>query len=282
MKKHELLKHAYDNYPKGTKFYQIVSGEEIVSSGKFQITLGDGCFGVCDVEKSHAVYSSPEKVWAEIVKPKIAVRVENEKEFKALMKYYDSLGYKDIYNVPAIECELEYFNNGELIKIFSFEDKFICPNNFAKNDEKYGLNNYQIIPFSEFSAEHGIKLPLLTSEDGVDLYEGCQFYTYFDEEVQVYGPHVLQRNSSVLITPKNRKAFSTKQAALDWIEAQKPKDVIISPDSGYPIIVYRKPVCGDEYIHLDMSRRGDYNGANIHLTIDELRQAVKAYDEMHS
>ena len=77
------------------------------------------------------------------------------------------------------------------------------------------------------------------------------------------------------------RAFSTKESALRWIEEQKPKDIIISPSSGYPIIVRKNPICGDEYIHLDMSKRGDYNGANIHLTITELREAVNAYDSLH-
>lgn len=140
---------------------------------------------------------------------KIAVKVENDKEFKALMKYYDSLGY----------------NTTGFTKMNGYDYIFIDDCDCLSQCSKPHLNisNRLEITFSEFAKEHNIKLPLITSEDGVDLFYGDQFYTYFSDKNTVYGPHVLQNLSSCLVNPSNRKAFNTKRAALDWIESQEHK-----------------------------------------------------------
>lgn len=203
---------------------------------------------------------------------KIAVRVENEKEFKAIEKY---LGKKPYFTEPFEKVSYPAF-------IYIDGGKYPHEDYVSMDNCELYLKEYSVNPFSDFAAEHNIKLPLLTSEDGVDLYEGDNFWHAFKDCLGVCNPVKVVESEIKVLKYGSGKAFSTQQAALDWIEAQKPKNVIISPNSGYPIIVYRKPVCGDEYIHLDMSKRGDYNGANIHLTIDELRKAIKAYDEMHS
>lgn len=66
MKKHELIKFAYDNYPKGTIFYQLASGKEIKSSGVFKIIEGGGGFGICDDENGNGVYAQHSNRWAGI------------------------------------------------------------------------------------------------------------------------------------------------------------------------------------------------------------------------
>lgn len=152
---------------------------------------------------------------------KIAVKVENEKEFKALMKYYDSLGWKS-WNDHDIERS---HNAGEAI---DFHDNYR-----SAIIEIQEMDIYQIIPFSEFAEKHNIKLPLLTSEDGVDLYEGDEYHSIWkvsegiwnlDEEMY----KSFKNNDKIFINePDEFKAFSTKQAALDWIDAQKPKEIIL-------------------------------------------------------
>jgi len=159
-------------------------------------------------------------------------------------------------------------------EIIEFNDNF--------SSVRHSSDLYTVIPFSDFAKEHNIKLPLIKSEDGVDLYEGDEFtlVIFYSGKWFRHG----RFKHTTYVEPSDFleiKKFKDDKAALDWIEEQKPKDIIISPSSGYPIIVRKNPICGDEYIHLDMSKRGDYNGANIHLTITELREAVKSYELLH-
>lgn len=147
------------------------------------------------------------------VKPieKIAVKVENQKEFKALIKYYDSLGY-----TPFSENTIAMHRTGESVE---FNDKYRSTRDYLNE-----AGGYKIVTFSNFAAEHNIKLLVLTSEDGVDLYEGDEFTLAFEYNGRrfIYGKYKVTEYSE----PKTDiiiKKFSTKQAALDWIEAQKPK-----------------------------------------------------------
>ena len=66
MKKHELLKYAYDNYPKGTVAkFKTAPNVEHISNGKFHI-FDDGIdYHVCGGDNSDCFYSNKE--WAEIV-----------------------------------------------------------------------------------------------------------------------------------------------------------------------------------------------------------------------
>lgn len=152
---------------------------------------------------------------------KIAVRVENEKEFKALMKYYDSLGWKS-WNDHDIERS---HNAGEAI---DFHDNYR-----SAIIEIQEMDRYQIIPFSEFAEKHNIKLPLITSEDGVDLYEDSDIHIVWKDgsgwEFDNSHKGFKSDDGGWYVNPEivqpERKIFSTKQAALDWIEAQKPKEI---------------------------------------------------------
>jgi len=151
MKKHELLKFAYDNYPKGTKFISGSKSKEIIeSSGVFRISQNEsqGTW-VTDYVTSYVICSTNGK-WVEIVKPKIAV-----------------------------------------------------------------------------------KLPLLTSEDGVDLYEKDSIFIavkrdekwmldWHADEAEDNEQFELTDNGKFISTEKE-KYFSTKESALKWVEEQKPK-----------------------------------------------------------
>lgn len=69
MKKHKLLKHAYDNYPKGTHFIGVICKSVFVSTGEFDFFGSDL---VCETEfnGSIRVYCNDTKKWAEIVSEK--------------------------------------------------------------------------------------------------------------------------------------------------------------------------------------------------------------------
>lgn len=80
MKKHELLKHAYDNYPKGTNFISFADNKEVVaSSGKFRVSQNNhqGIW-VTDVETSWVVFCPDKKKWAEIVENKEPLLVSED------------------------------------------------------------------------------------------------------------------------------------------------------------------------------------------------------------
>ena len=155
MKKHELLKFAYDNYPKGTKFISGSKSKEIIeSSGVFRISQNEsqGTWVTDDVT-SYVICSTNGK-WVEIVKPKIAV-----------------------------------------------------------------------------------KLPLLTSEDGVDLYEKDSIFIavkrdekwmldWHADEAEDNEQFELTDNGKFISTEKE-KYFSTKESALKWIEEQNPKETFL-------------------------------------------------------
>jgi len=211
MKKHELLKKAFTDYPEGTIFLQIASKEEIQSSGKFSISEGFGCFGIVDDYNQNGVYDSSKNTWAEIVKPKIAIKVENEKEFKAL-EIYLNVEHNDSVEFPC------YVYPDEIKKYIEWVPEDV--------DQKY-IKDYQIIPFKEFAKEKGIKVPLLTSEDGVELFNGDYGATVVIENKTIGNPFWKVNIPEDGLKTDKYKYFSTKQAAIDWIEAQKPKDILV-------------------------------------------------------
>lgn len=245
MKKHELLKHAYDNYPKGLKITWPIDTNPVVfeCSGSYLFMCNEGDEMIVDsVDNELALWNG--KQWAEIVNPKIAVKVENEKEFKALMKYYDSLGYSNQYMFVTFP-EKRIKEDGFLL--ITFEDNYVYPHVYFGNHENLNPDNYQIIPFSEFAVERGIKLPHITTHDGVNLYIGDYLACVWKQQ----GEWVLTREySSINSTTVSeagqsslegeRKLFSTEQAALDWIEAQKPKEIQYVSEFGIKCQIYKE------------------------------------------
>lgn len=141
MKKHELLKYAYDNYPKGTKFTHPTSGYYLVSSGNLCVTSSDSFhISIYDKESTETIYNGANKKWGSIV-------TEEPKK------------------------------------------------------------------------------PLLTSEDGFDLFEGDKYHAIYniDGRWTYMSEYILYKHSSSITDKEKTKSFSTKQSAIDWIESQKPK-----------------------------------------------------------
>lgn len=159
---------------------------------------------------------------------KIAVKVDL-KESKILCKH---LGVKHCLGDFTGEIAI-YLNRKHEINTCSE----ICWD-FVTNVRK----DYQIILFSDFAKEHNIKLPLITSEDGVDLFEGDEYWPVYNHgndnwKIEHNNACCLMHGVSCLTTPLNCKAFSTKQAALDWIESQKPKIIKIECNQGFVALV---------------------------------------------
>lgn len=92
LKKHELIKNAYDGYPKGTEFTSPLSGFTYTSTGVFRVSNSGGnvyCeyISTSGLEKSACVYSASANEWAEVVtekKPSVLDKIlsfpDSEKE----------------------------------------------------------------------------------------------------------------------------------------------------------------------------------------------------------
>jgi len=210
MKKHELLKYAYDNYPNGTKFNALRTSDVKVSDGDLNLIKEFG--DIIILSDSNILYEAG--CWAKVVKPSILdgkalIVVENYRQFTLLNTY---LGL----NLSTPSTYPVYYDA----------------------DKKYGSYSYttkqKLISFAGFAKEIGIKVPkfIIKSEDGVDLYEGDDLYTaklcngewvYDDYHGQ---PYNISKNSLVVREQDEYKAFSTREAAEKWIaEMNKPKDI---------------------------------------------------------
>jgi len=94
-KKWELLRYAYDNYPKGIRFEQMSSKETIESSGCFYLGDYGTHFAIYDVVESSFVFNSKTEKWATII---------TEPERKALLvsedgfNLYEGDEYWDVNN----------------------------------------------------------------------------------------------------------------------------------------------------------------------------------------
>lgn len=82
------------------------------------------------------------------------------------------------------------------------------------------------------------KVFVMTSEDGVPLYEGDEFIhvsNRFEDKWALNDHMKFYASKTHVVTeqPETDKAFSTKEAALKWIDEQnKPKEIIIDSVHG--------------------------------------------------
>lgn len=167
-----------------------------------------------------------------ILDGKVAIQVNNEREFKLLMEHYENKGWST--------SNYRYY---EFNKFSEYKDNF----HFMTTELYVTDNGYTIVPFEDFAKEVDIEVPkfIMKSEDGVDLYIGDKFYhiklttngwamntllNYDDNAFTINK----EFNHLVKIMPQFNKAFSTRQSAeqfikenaLKWIEEQnKPKEI---------------------------------------------------------
>ena len=238
-KKWELLKHAYDNYPKGTKFLSIAHKEKCISNGIFY-------FGAIDKENiltevdSIGRYVYIAGKWAEIIaeeKPKsildgkVVIQVNNEREFKLLMEHFESKGWilnngiKPTDQEFSGKCWVTYKNRSD----FKYREEYL---------------DITVIPFSEFAKEVSIEVPkfIMKSEDGVDLYEGDEYvYVLFAGgkwSISTSNFCGMYSYSFCIKERKTSKAFHSKENALKWIDEQnKPKEIKASLYFGHEVII---------------------------------------------
>jgi len=281
MKKHELLKYAYDNYKKDVRFITLLEKLTCRSSGVFELNEDD-YNAISDVNTGQYIYEYGR--WATIVpeaKPSIlsgkcAIQVNNEREFKLLMEHYASKGW--------VPCPIQIDKNdfGTTHHIIEYSNPFL------RMDESniIATNQYTIIPFSDFATEVGITVPVfvMTSEDGVPLYEGDGYYRACDigskgkwQLITIGGSDPTSGKltaSHRMSFSDNERIFSTKEAAEKWCKEQnKPKSIMVSEFSQYPVEVTAKKFtikCGNSDNHLD----------NLVIHSDELEEIYKAYKSL--
>lgn len=191
-------------------------------------------------------------------KEKIAVRVDNEKEFNAIEKYRLSLGFDKSTGKGDMEFPLS----------MQIEKKW--GHTHVSGENTY-LKDYKIIPFSDFAKEHGIRVPLLVSEDGIELFDGDEYTCVYHHEGVWYKGNdglVLKPENNCVDNPQESKAFSTPQAALDWIEAQKPKKVVVSIWGDEDATVYKDKVV--------------FTDPTPYLKLQDVQAIHKAMEELNS
>lgn len=151
---------------------------------------------------------------ASVLDGKVAIQVNNEREFKLLMEHYDSKGWKSFDNNKPNECP---FANSKTVR---YEDMF----GTASINEYHSNRGYKIIPFADFAAEVGIKVPvkIMVSEDGVDLYHGSEAHwvSLYATKIHYMYQLTMDEGHRELDFKTTYKLFSTKEAAEKWIEEQ--------------------------------------------------------------
>lgn len=146
---------------------------------------------------------------------KVAVNsLEEGREFRSALKA--------ICESVASKSTFDYDKSNEWL-LFNNQKDWIC------GTENTGENR-EIVTFKELiKLLVNAKKPLLISEDGVELFDGDNYhYAHFRDGKWVYLGLCDGLRSSYLEVeqPSIAKAFSSKQAALDWCEEQnKPKEI---------------------------------------------------------
>jgi len=248
MKKYQLLEKAMRDYPAGTKYHSVLSpNETAVSTGKFFI---DGCDSVAESPTGFCIYRASVEKWGEIIPAepektglldgKVAIQVNNEREFKLLMGHYKGKGWVWSSGVDAVNRRGVYFPLPNAIK---YHDKF---------QHSFNGAGYKIVPFSDFAAECNIPVPVfvMKSEDGVPLYVGdfitpvYRKYLGGQNRGEWYLEDPFQLQADVTYTCMEResidksKAFHSKEAALKWIDEQnKPVEITKSLWGGKTVII---------------------------------------------
>lgn len=268
-KKWELIKEAYDRYPKGAKAFWVL-GKERILSGEYELTPAGDVF---DAQANFYLYDQHR--WATIVeteqKPdllegKVAIRVNDGHEFKALMKHYEQKGWKwKSGNLPVDYIPTFLPHSG----VISYEQEFTC------NDDDY--SGYKTINFPDFAAHVGIEVrkPLLRSEDDVGLFEGDDYHAVrllpsgkweYCAHQKIYNGHL------VIQLPGQAKAFSTREAAEAWVADKNPKEIVLFEN---------RPSCPTVVLTSNgLYRKEPYEDDVLMFLPDELEEIYAAHQKM--
>lgn len=267
MRKYQLLEKAMLDYPKGTKFIGAYE-KEFESSGSFRINQKGNVLN----NEFGLVYDKSTDKWAEIIKDEplkvdnYPVVIRSSRELELLI---DKTGKEFLANYEGM-CANYPESNG--VFFINFYDG---ANNCSFNSQ-LSQCLYKIIDFDFWAAQNNVDVPrvILTSEDGVELYEGDNYHRVQkgDNWYYAHPAEKLTHTHAVVIVQEHNKAFHSKEAALAWIEkANKPKYITVSQESQFPVDVYSDKIvirCAGSENHHD----------NIVIKNDEINQIINAYN----
>lgn len=228
-----LLERAEREYLPSVQAISAVTGAKFTPSGRFSVDDQNSVYSISEQDGNFCVYNAILDKWAHpfdepsLLSGKCAIQVNNEREFKLLMKHYDDKGWK---NCEGHTDSVSFFNEAGVIEaVYGDGYSYVCKGGAYDSHAQLGFN---IIPFDQFAAEVGIKIPVfvMTSEDGVPLYEGDDYHrVYFNSEWEYkgfVGNPTKSENNPAYGDPAHNKAFSTREAAESWIADQnKPKTI---------------------------------------------------------
>lgn len=184
---------------------------------------------------------------------KIAVMVENETERDLVSKFL-----KPVFNYGFDKYPAYIMTDQQ---------------GFWSNKERTRKFGYKIIPFSDFAKQHNIRVPLLTSEDGVELFEGDEYYYVWKQNGKGFellrdNTYKLEINNIKDFKHENNKAFHSKENAFKWIEEQnKPKEVELKISNSSITAIITK----DEVYNIDNLKCLEYSDIKeILKTMEEL------------
>lgn len=159
-------------------------------------------------------------------KEEIYVSVESKEQAEIYRKVLEAMGEDHngmtLYSQSVLERGL-YFNHSKISNRWCIAASF----------KGYPLKQ---ITFGEL-IDLLQRKPLLISEDGVPIYDGDKYFAVNLNEMRFYPSYdcgyKLHKTDNVILYSDEYKAFSTKQAALEWIESQKPKHINVKLWSGH-------------------------------------------------
>jgi len=183
-------------------------------------------------------------------KNNIYVQVESKEQAETYRKVLEAMGEP---------LDKDFCHGGEeIMKLYL--GKWLCGFWIIPTEEKITFG--ELIDLLQ-------RKPLLVSVDGVELFEGDKLFEV-SFNMSKSNPYLVNANSGVgywtldvnnnarWMLPESHqyhsKAFSTKQAALEWIESQKPKQIILE-FGAYKFTINKDSVNvshGDSDINIDI------------------------------
>lgn len=177
-KKHEIIKYAYENFPKGTLFRWYKGVAPFVSTGKFKFEFSDNnalFVDLTDDSTDAGVTVFDGEKWAKIVPEKksildgkVAIQVNNEREFKLLMEHYESKGWKwrDQSKDKTVVTD-DHFDPDIDRNIIQYNDKCVWMHRINSDEYNCEKSGYTIISFIDLADEVGLKVPVFNVGDHV-------------------------------------------------------------------------------------------------------------------
>lgn len=271
MKKHQLLEKAMRDYPAGTKILSTSNNCQVSPplNGVYHINE----YGSVQDTTDWIVYNGTNGAdWAIVVtmdtnsllSGKCAIQINNKREFKLLMEHYkQKLWYGPWIEIEKYPYYIDYKND--------FDS--------AQTTSPFDRKGETIIPFSDFAAEVGITVPVfvMRSQDGVDLYEGDDYYRVcrVDGVWELCSGIGHFTSNDLKLKPAFKSAwFSIKEATEKWItEQNKPKHATIA--------LYRHKDYKSAEITLDKITIRDGNDIYF-LKPSDLEDMLHAYKSLQS